>query len=120
LALGSPWIGGLGIAAGYRLAMAEPSEEAVRWGVSALVPFVRAWRLPLNPEDLGEMAYAVLRHASSASASAEITESVERQSAEAGAEHQRMLAHMASAIGGFDFPGGELAPGLGNSRASAP
>lgn len=30
--------------------------------VAALIPVVRRWDLPLNPEDLYEIAYAVLRH----------------------------------------------------------
>jgi len=34
--------------------------------VTALIPFVRAFQLPLNPEELEVMAYAVLRFANSA------------------------------------------------------
>lgn len=30
--------------------------------VAALLPFVREWGLSLNPEDLHEIAYAVLTH----------------------------------------------------------
>jgi len=30
--------------------------------VTALLPFVHEWRLSLNPEDLHELAYAVLMH----------------------------------------------------------
>lgn len=43
----------------------EPSPHEVERGVAALVPFVRAWSLPLNPENLDLLAYAVLRHARS-------------------------------------------------------
>jgi hypothetical protein len=41
----------------------EPTEAQLERAVTALVPFVQEWRLSLNPEDLEEMAYAVLTHA---------------------------------------------------------
>lgn len=41
----------------------KPTEAEMTKGVVALVPFVSAWNLPLNPEDLHELAYAVLVHA---------------------------------------------------------
>lgn len=41
--------------------MSEPSESEVKRGSTALFPFVEAWGLPLNPENLDLMAYAVLR-----------------------------------------------------------
>jgi hypothetical protein len=41
--------------------MSEPSESEVKRGSSALFPFVQAWGLSLNPENLDLMAYAVLR-----------------------------------------------------------
>src|ERR1022692_4252922 len=44
---------------------AKPTAEEVEKGADALVPFVRAWHLQLNPEDLDEMAYAVLLHSGS-------------------------------------------------------
>ena len=44
--------------------MSEPTPEQIERGSSALVPFVQAWRLPLDPEELDEMAYAVLKHGS--------------------------------------------------------
>lgn len=37
----------------------------VERGTAALIPFVQRWKLSLNPEDLAEMAYAVLEHADS-------------------------------------------------------
>jgi hypothetical protein len=43
--------------------VSEPTPEQIEPGSSALVPFVQAWRLPLNPENLDEMVYAVLKHA---------------------------------------------------------
>jgi hypothetical protein len=38
--------------------------EQIERGSAALAPFVQAWGLPLNPENLDEMAYAVLVHGS--------------------------------------------------------
>lgn len=38
------------------------TREQIERGAAALVPFVQAWNLPLNPEDLDEIAYAVLTH----------------------------------------------------------
>jgi hypothetical protein len=38
------------------------TREQIERGAAALVPFVQAWNLPLNPEDLDELAYAVLTH----------------------------------------------------------
>jgi hypothetical protein len=43
--------------------VSEPTPEQVERGTTALVPFVQEWGLPLNPENLDEMAYAVLKHA---------------------------------------------------------
>ncbi len=44
------------------LVVVEPTPEQVERGAAALFPFVREWSLSLNPEDLAELAYAVLRH----------------------------------------------------------
>jgi hypothetical protein len=41
----------------------EPTPEQIERGTTALVPFVQQWGLPLNPENLDEMVYAVLKHA---------------------------------------------------------
>ena len=38
------------------------TREQIERGTAALVPFVGAWNLPLNPEQLDELAYAVLTH----------------------------------------------------------
>jgi hypothetical protein len=38
----------------------EPSREQMERGAAALIPFVQEWRLSLNPEDLDEIASAVL------------------------------------------------------------
>ena len=45
--------------------MTEPSEETILRAETALAPFVRTYKLCLNPEDLGLMAYAVLKFANS-------------------------------------------------------
>lgn len=59
--------------------MSEPSVDELHRAVTALVPFVRRWHLPLNPEDLEELAYAVLLHARSGHAVEEIVVAVEQQ-----------------------------------------
>jgi hypothetical protein len=40
----------------------KPTEEQMERAVAALLPYVNEWRLSLNPEDLYEMAGAVLEH----------------------------------------------------------
>jgi hypothetical protein len=40
----------------------KPTPEQVDRAVGALIPFVQEWNLSLNPEDLAEIAYAVLVH----------------------------------------------------------
>jgi hypothetical protein len=40
----------------------QPNSEQMERAVAALIPFVREWGLPLNPEDLCELAAAVLVH----------------------------------------------------------
>lgn len=40
----------------------KPTPEQVERATSALIPFVQQWNLSLNPEDLAEIAYAVLVH----------------------------------------------------------
>jgi hypothetical protein len=40
----------------------EPTPEQVERATDALGPFVQEWNLSLNPEDLAEIAYAVLLH----------------------------------------------------------
>jgi len=42
--------------------MADPTPEQVERGTGALIPFVQAGGLQLNPEDLAEIAFAVLKH----------------------------------------------------------
>ena len=62
--------------------------------MAALVPFVRAWSLPLNPENLDLLAYAILRHARSSLPLEEVRESVQRLIHEDTAAHNGMLAAM--------------------------
>ncbi|MBM2614730.1 hypothetical protein JIG36_04070 [Actinoplanes sp. LDG1-06] len=59
--------------------MSEPTQDEMIRGVTALIPFVHRWSLPLNPEDLNELAYAVLLHARSGLPLEEIPAAVEHQ-----------------------------------------
>ena len=45
--------------------MNEPTPDEMVRAVTALLPFVSRWDLPLNPEDVEVLAYAALRHARS-------------------------------------------------------
>jgi hypothetical protein len=66
--------------------------------VEALGVFAVRWELPLNPEDLGEMAYAVLTHAGEPdgvfdqAAVDTISEAVTRQVEHARRQHAEMTA----------------------------
>jgi hypothetical protein len=40
----------------------RPTPEQMERAVAALVPYVQEWNLPLNPEELHELAGAVLTH----------------------------------------------------------
>jgi hypothetical protein len=57
----------------------EPTSEQVERATGALVPFVQEWNLSLNPEDLAEIAYAVLVHHDSAASWNEIHAAVRTQ-----------------------------------------
>jgi hypothetical protein len=52
--------------------MARLTEGEIERAVTALVPYVQEWGLPLNPEDLQAMAVAVLIHSRSDASHAEI------------------------------------------------
>ena len=57
--------GSLSQPTGYATAVkpdGELTREQIERGTAALIPFVEAWNLPLNPENLDELAYAVLTH----------------------------------------------------------
>ena len=58
--------------------------------VTALTPFVPAFRLPVNPEDLELMAYAVLRFANSAEELPAIARAVDVLIADHLAAHKRL------------------------------
>ena len=55
------------------------------------------WNLPLNPEDLDELAYAVLVHFDSTESSAQIDAAVREQIADARRRHDEMLEAMSRA-----------------------
>jgi hypothetical protein len=57
----------------------EPTSTQVERAAGALAPFVREWNLSLNPEDLAELAYAVLLHHDSEATWDEIDAAVRAQ-----------------------------------------
>jgi hypothetical protein len=77
----------------------EPTPEQVERGAGVLAYFVNPWNLPLNPEELAELAYAVLVHHDSTASWEEIGAAVEEQIA----EHQRQAEALDAAYG--DDPG---------------
>jgi len=72
----------------------EPTREQVEKGAAALTPFVTEWRLALAPEDLDELAYAVLVHHDSGGSSEDIDRAVREQIAEVRQRHAEMLEAM--------------------------
>jgi hypothetical protein len=44
------------------LQVADVTPEQIERATGALLPFVKEWNLALNPEDLAEIAFAVLKH----------------------------------------------------------
>ena len=60
----------------------EPTPEQVERGAGVLSYFVTPWNLPVNPEELAEMAYAVLVHHDSDASWDEIGAAVGEQIAE--------------------------------------
>ncbi len=78
--------------------MTEPTRQELRRAVAALGPFVRRWGLPLNPEDMDELAYAVLRHAYSNddldAIVAAVEEQIDEHAAKAQELHNAMRAHL--------------------------
>jgi hypothetical protein len=72
----------------------EPTREQVERGAAALTPFVQEWALSLNPEDLDELAYAVLVHHDSGGSWDDIDRAVREQLAEVRQGHAGMLAAM--------------------------
>jgi len=70
--------------------MSEPSQRQVERGVAALIPFVEAWGLPLNPEDRSELAGAVLMHSDGDTSFEEIEAAVRAQLAEVAESRSRL------------------------------
>jgi hypothetical protein len=70
--------------------MTDPTKEQMERAVAALWPFVEAWDLPLNPEDLHELAGAVLEHANSDATFDEIDSAVRHQLAEYKAKMENL------------------------------
>lgn len=68
----------------------EPTQEQVERGAAALFPFVDEWKLSLNPENLTEIAYAVLRHHDRAASWEELEAEVRAQLAEWKRDRERM------------------------------
>lgn len=66
----------------------------MRRAETALLPFVQAYGLPVNPEDLELMAYAVLRYANSTQELPDIAAAVEKLIADHFAAHTRMREAM--------------------------
>jgi len=72
----------------------EPTREQVERGAAALIPFVQESGLSLNPEDLDELAYAVLVHHDSGGSWEDIDRAVREQIAEVRQGHAEMLEAM--------------------------
>jgi hypothetical protein len=88
--------------------MVEPSREELGRAHAALIPFVAAYGLPVNPEELDEMAYAVLAHAVSRETLVEVHDAVKRQIAEA---HPALVIDRAS-VWVFHGEGAAFASGV--------
>lgn len=67
--------------------MAEISRDALARAHTALIPFVAAYGLSLNPEDLDEVAFAVVSHLNTGESLQDIYDSVQRQITEAMPGH---------------------------------
>lgn len=74
--------------------MTKPDEHQMQRAAAALHPFVRRWNLPLNPEDMDEITYAILLHARSDADIDDVVEAVEKQIDEHEAAARRMLDAM--------------------------
>jgi hypothetical protein len=77
--------------------VSEPTADEVLRGTTALLTFVREWGLPLNPENVDEMAYAVLLHARSDGPLEGIPPAVEQQIREHVEAYRRMSEAMGEA-----------------------
>ena len=78
--------------------MSGLTEGEIERAVTALVPYVQEWGLPLNPEDLQAMAVAVLTHARSDATLSEIDAAERRWVHENREEHADMVRAMEEAL----------------------
>jgi hypothetical protein len=88
---------------GRGAAPAAPLATRIDRGVNALVPFVQAWRLPLNPEDLSELAQAVLAHADSDESFDVVQEAVREQIEDARQMHESLSQARAAGLGAMNI-----------------
>jgi hypothetical protein len=84
--------------AGTITMMNEPAADEMIRAVTALIPFVRRWNLPLNPENLHELAYAVLLHTRSDGPLEEIVDAVEQQIDQCEEQAQHLEQAMTAAL----------------------
>ncbi|MBB4691254.1 hypothetical protein [Paractinoplanes abujensis] len=75
--------------------MTEPGQDDLIRALVAFMPFVQRWHLPLNPEDMDEIVYALLLHSRSALSWDEITAAVHHQID----EHEEQARRMSEAMG---------------------
>lgn len=75
--------------------MSRPTDHELERAIAALLPFVRAWDLPLGPADVDAMAYAVLAHARGTATHAEIDATVHAWIDADRRAHERMVAVLA-------------------------
>jgi hypothetical protein len=72
----------------------EPAREQIEREAAALIPFVQEWGLALAPEDVDELAFAVLVHHDSGGSWEDIERAVPEQIAGARQGHADMLEAM--------------------------
>lgn len=74
--------------------MDEPAPEEMRRALVALSPFVAEYRLPVNPEDLELMVYAMLRHLRSPEPDEAVIEGVKALIEEQRVKHEALSRAM--------------------------
>jgi hypothetical protein len=85
------------------MAVPDPAEiqvEQLEKAIAALAPFVRAWSLPLSPENLILMALAVLRYARRDASFEDIDAGVRNMIATDHQDHLRMMEAMRADVDG--------------------
>lgn len=78
--------------------MSRLTEGEIERAVTALLPYVQEWGLPINPEDLQAMAVAVLTHARGDTPFADIDAAERRWIRENRKAHAEMLRAMEDAV----------------------